>query len=208
MANSAKRQRRPWNEYAFPGFRPLPTVRGVFGDAKARVITVPVANFIRLASDGEMGDVAVRCGTYGRLIWRAFVGQFRSRGAPALLSKLGDSRMRRQIERWIGREYRAATPPILETLRAALDDHDWEVRASAMLIAARLRTVLLRSAVNNTTLPSAHQHGLDERDALLLLAARQIATAALDASNEDDAAGAIKRTLLDVSLDLVKLTQE
>jgi len=39
MANSAKRLRRLWDEYAFPGFRPLNTVRGVFGDRKARVIT-------------------------------------------------------------------------------------------------------------------------------------------------------------------------
>src|SRR2546426_11856860 len=39
MANSAKRLRRLWDEYAFPGFRPLSTVRGVFGDRKARVIT-------------------------------------------------------------------------------------------------------------------------------------------------------------------------
>ncbi len=29
-----------WDTYAFPGFRPQPTVRGVFGDSKVRVITV------------------------------------------------------------------------------------------------------------------------------------------------------------------------
>ena len=40
MANSAKRQRRLWEAYAFPGFRPLSTVRGVFGDPKAGVITL------------------------------------------------------------------------------------------------------------------------------------------------------------------------
>jgi hypothetical protein len=40
MANSANRRRRLWDAYAFPGFRPLPTVRGVFGDPKARVITL------------------------------------------------------------------------------------------------------------------------------------------------------------------------
>ena len=40
MANSAKRQRRLWNVYAFPGFRPQPMVRGVFGDPKARVIAL------------------------------------------------------------------------------------------------------------------------------------------------------------------------
>ena len=39
MANSAKRQRRPWDAYAFRGFRPQPTVRGVFGDPKARAST-------------------------------------------------------------------------------------------------------------------------------------------------------------------------
>ena len=40
MANSAKRQRRLWDAYAFPGVRPQPTVRGIFGDLKARVITL------------------------------------------------------------------------------------------------------------------------------------------------------------------------
>ena len=38
MATSTKRMRRLWDAYAFPGFRPQPTVRGVFGDPKARVI--------------------------------------------------------------------------------------------------------------------------------------------------------------------------
>jgi len=40
MANSTKRKRRLWDAYAFDGFRPQPTVRGVFGDPKARVITL------------------------------------------------------------------------------------------------------------------------------------------------------------------------
>jgi hypothetical protein len=40
MAKSAKRLRRLSDAYAFPGFRPLPTVQGVFGDPKARVITL------------------------------------------------------------------------------------------------------------------------------------------------------------------------
>jgi len=37
MANSAKRRRRLWDAYAFPGFHPQLTVRGVFDDPKARV---------------------------------------------------------------------------------------------------------------------------------------------------------------------------
>jgi hypothetical protein len=30
--------RRLWDTYRFPGFRPEPTVSGIFGDSKARVI--------------------------------------------------------------------------------------------------------------------------------------------------------------------------
>lgn len=41
MANSAKRLRRLWDTYTFPGFRLQHPVRGVFGDPKARVITLP-----------------------------------------------------------------------------------------------------------------------------------------------------------------------
>src|SRR5438874_6671724 len=38
MARTSKQQRRLWDTYSFCGFRPEPTVRGIFGDPKARVI--------------------------------------------------------------------------------------------------------------------------------------------------------------------------
>jgi len=38
MASFSKQKRRLTEAYAFPGFRPQPTVRGVFGDPKACVI--------------------------------------------------------------------------------------------------------------------------------------------------------------------------
>jgi len=38
MAATEKRKRRLWDAYAFPGFRPEGTVRGIFGDPKARII--------------------------------------------------------------------------------------------------------------------------------------------------------------------------
>jgi hypothetical protein len=146
----------------------------------------------------------------GRLVAEQFVANLRARraahpGRSALFPGLGDARTRRQVVRWIGRQYRGATPGILEVLRAALDDKDWEVRASAMLVAARLGAAPLRSAVNDVALPTAHQHGLDERDARLLLAARQIAAAALNAATDPDVAGAIRRQLPDVPSDLVHL---
>ena len=40
MANPTKRRRRLWDAYAFSGFRPRPTVRSVFGDPEACVITL------------------------------------------------------------------------------------------------------------------------------------------------------------------------
>jgi hypothetical protein len=126
-------------------------------------------------------------------------------GRSVLFPRLGDTRMRRQIVRWIGREYRKPTPGILETLRAALCDADWEVRTGAMLVAARLGATPLRSAINEVALPSAYQHGLDERDAHLLLAIRQIAVEALDAAGDDDPAPRIERRLPGVSHELVHM---
>src|SRR3981081_3279400 len=40
MARAAKRSRRLWDTYSFPGFRPEQTVRGIFGDPSPRVITL------------------------------------------------------------------------------------------------------------------------------------------------------------------------
>ncbi len=40
MANSFNRKKRLSVAYAYTGFRPQPTVRGIFGDQKARVITL------------------------------------------------------------------------------------------------------------------------------------------------------------------------
>src|SRR5450756_2710355 len=69
MANSSKRQRRLWDTYTFPGFRPQPTVRGVFGDPKARIITLArrakkrfagaAGEFIRVGTTGVYGRFAI-----------------------------------------------------------------------------------------------------------------------------------------------------
>ncbi len=40
MTTSTKRSRRLLDTYRFPGFRPQATVKGVFGDPKARVVTL------------------------------------------------------------------------------------------------------------------------------------------------------------------------
>jgi hypothetical protein len=49
MARPSQRRRRLWDAYRFPGFRPEQTVRGIFGDPKARVITLKRRSKKRLA---------------------------------------------------------------------------------------------------------------------------------------------------------------
>jgi hypothetical protein len=52
MARASKRRRRLWDTYSFIGFRAEPIVRGIFGDPKARVIT------LRRRSKKRRADVA------------------------------------------------------------------------------------------------------------------------------------------------------
>jgi len=119
---------------------------------------------------------------------------------------LGDARMRRQILRWLGREYQEATPAIIDTLREALGDADWEVRASAMIVSARLRAKPLRAAVRETMVPSPQQHGLSERDVRVLVATRIIAAESLASADPDDMdrAQVILRQLSDAPRHLVR----
>ena len=91
MANSSKRQRRLWDTYTFPGFRPQPTVRGVFGDPKARIITLArrakkrfagaAGEFIRVGTTGVYGRFAI-C----RAATRASSWRLRSGGCDAAVA--------------------------------------------------------------------------------------------------------------------------
>jgi hypothetical protein len=119
---------------------------------------------------------------------------------------LGDARMRRQMVRWLGHDYQEANPGILETLRSALADADWEVRASAIIVSARLRAQPLRAAVREVVLPTAQEHGLTERDARVLVAARIISSESLASAKPDDMdrAEVILRQLSDAPRHLVR----
>ena len=60
MAVPAKRKRRLWDAYAFPDFRPEGTVRGIFGDPKARIIRLRRRSKKRCAA---VVDACIRAGT-------------------------------------------------------------------------------------------------------------------------------------------------
>lgn len=63
MAAPAKRKRRLWDAYAFPGFRPEETVRGIFGDAKARILRLRRRSKKRIA---VVVDAGITAGTIAR----------------------------------------------------------------------------------------------------------------------------------------------
>src|SRR6516165_5583377 len=62
---TAKRPRRLWDAYIFPGFRPEPTVQGVFGDPKARVIRLNRRSKKRLAAAAVARRWAGMIASYG-----------------------------------------------------------------------------------------------------------------------------------------------
>lgn len=96
-----------------------------------------------------------------------------------LFPRLGDVHARRQIVRWLIHDYATANDDILAVLRTALEDEDWEVRATAMLAAARLRATPLGKSVRQVELPRTSREGLDATDRRVLVAMRKATLALL-----------------------------
>src|SRR2546429_5600686 len=65
MGRSAKRRRGLWDTFWFPGFRLQPTVHGIFGDPKARVITLNRRSKKRAAGAAVMSRWAGTTGKFG-----------------------------------------------------------------------------------------------------------------------------------------------
>ena len=92
-----------------------------------------------------------------------------------LFSRLGDTHFRRQTVRWLIRDRRESNEHIDGLLRSALDDEDWEVRASAMLAAVRLRATAVGADVKRMELPRTSREGPDEADRSILKALHSLA---------------------------------
>jgi hypothetical protein len=111
--------------------------------------------------------------------------QSRSPAAPglagrALFGAVGDARRRRQLLRRLARGEPAARGEVGLLLEGALADGDWEVRATAMLVAARLRSAAVRPLVARVALPASGEAGLDDADRRVLEALRRAALALLE----------------------------
>lgn len=90
----------------------------------------------------------------------------------ALFSLPGWRGEKLQLLRWLARERSAASGPVLGALRRALDDADWELRATAMLVAGRLRAAALVGTIARLSLPTTPAQGLSRDECGLLLALR------------------------------------
>jgi hypothetical protein len=96
-----------------------------------------------------------------------------------LFPRLGDAHQRRQILRWLMHDNERSNPDIDAALRSALLDPDWEVRATAVLAAARLRATNVGLAIRKVELPKTSREGLDASDRRMLVAMRDAAVALL-----------------------------
>jgi hypothetical protein len=124
-----------------------------------------------------------------------------------LFRDAGDARVRRQIIRWLLHDQRGkiAIPPdidapdtldnaIIDVMRTALQDNDWEVQVTAMLAVGQLDLIPLRSAIDQLRLPSPGASGLTRADCQVLAAARQVVIASLNrVFTENNLADALTR---------------
>src|ERR1700746_659778 len=102
MARRSQRRRRLWDAYCFPGFRPERTVRGIFGDPKARVITLKRRSKKRLAA----GAGAERTGGKDHTGARVACGKVKRER----LDFLADNPLyTKRFAYYVGRRCRAAT---------------------------------------------------------------------------------------------------
>jgi Sulfatase-modifying factor enzyme 1 len=91
----------------------------------------------------------------------------------ALFSLPGWRGEKLQLLRWLARDRPPVSGPVLGALRRALDDPDWELRATAMLVAGRLRAAALAGTIAHLSLPHAPAQGVSRDECGLLLALRE-----------------------------------
>ncbi|QRN93116.1 SUMF1/EgtB/PvdO family nonheme iron enzyme [Archangium violaceum] len=93
--------------------------------------------------------------------------------ALALFLATPDPGTRRQILRWLGKDHPALTARIEQVLEAALEDPDWEVRTTALLLTGRYGARRLAVGVRSCRLSNEGGLGPTRHDAPLFETARR-----------------------------------
>jgi hypothetical protein len=119
----------------------------LLGQVRELASTHPEALIRQVAQDVAARLPALATADFDR--WRALR---ESRPGRSILLALMVAEDRRQVVRWIGRE-RSATAGALEALRTGLADDDAEVRATAVVVAARLGAREVTADVDGVAVP-------------------------------------------------------
>lgn len=103
----------------------------------------------------------------------------RRQGANPLWESLQPGWFKRQTLRWLLWDHPQPAPGLESTLRAALMDPDWEVRAGAMIGAVRYRLRALGGLVEKCGVPHVSRDGPDAKDRAMLRALKEVGCALL-----------------------------
>jgi hypothetical protein len=131
---------------------------------------LPAMEALTESADDFVAEVAVRVA--GNLLRnvaaaaREYLAS-RPRGADLLkeFAEYAGPAIRRQVVRTAGRDLKEGAEPALDfLLRAGLADPDWEVRASALLLAGRRGVRALADAAASAALPADGRYGLSQTD--------------------------------------------
>ena len=161
---------------------PREVLLGILAAGAMKVVTV-LGTLDTLRNHRERAIAQAAAKTYGDLFEYAVAEgaahlqreKQRDPGRSVLFSRIGDANFRRQTVRWLIRDRRESNEHIDGLLRAALADEDWEVRASAMLAAVRLRATAVGADVKRMELPRTSRDGPDEADRSILKALHSLA---------------------------------
>jgi hypothetical protein len=132
-------------------------------------------------TDGKIARTAVRVrdslttAAVNRVVQQLAEEQAQKPEISIWFSHLPQPELRKQVLRWLMRDWQRSNLSIDQVLRAALKDSDPEVRITAVLAAARLNARNLIPAIREADIPTSSRHGADERDRLFYERLRQTA---------------------------------
>lgn len=168
--------------------RPEQVLRGLYAVAELKKIELlPIVNTLRINRNQRISRTAAQTAEKLSLAIVAAgaeqlaAEQKRRPLHSVLFPRLGDAGTRREILLWLLHDQDQANEDIIKVLRTALEDADWKVRVTAMLVAARLRVQEVWLDIRRMELPATGRSGLDRRWRSLLGAMRKAALAELSA---------------------------
>lgn len=161
---------------------PREVLLGILAAGVMKVVTV-LGTVDTLRNHQEQAIAQAAAKTYGDLFQYAVAAGMahlqrekqQDPGRSVLFSRIGDTNFRRQTVRWLIRDRRESNEHVNGLLRSGLSDEDWEVRASAMLAAVRLRATAVGADVKRMELPRSSREGPDEADRSILKAMHSLA---------------------------------